>query len=147
MRESHFIKKFRFLKLIFHPLTLGLLILLADNPTMTNVSIFESSPSSSQKNRHRLPASVANQVIKLDCSELKAEKTIEHSTQFETIRLEASNCGQDITINNSQLNFSLSTFPTSKSTFSTEYAYLVKGENTFAISIKDKSYSLKIVRF
>lgn len=124
-----------------------MLVILADHPSLTAVSIFETVQSASQKTKHRLPSSVANQVIKLDCSKLTDGKTLEHSTQYETIRLEASNCTQDFQIDNSQLNFKLSTFPTGIATYSSEYAYLVKGENTFAISVKDKSYSLKIVRF
>ncbi len=147
MQKSVHTKFSRILAFCVHPVTIGLLIILTDNPTVTAVSIFETVQTTSQKTRHRLPASVANQVIKIDCTSLAEGKTVEHATQFETIRLEATNCSQGLAINNSQLKFNLSTFPTGKSTFSTEYAYLIKGENTFAISVKDKSYSLKITRF
>ncbi len=140
-------RKFKFWKVCTHPLTIGLMILLTDHPSFTSVSPFETTQTLSQKNRHRLPASTESQVIKIDCSQIENTKMYEQSTAFETVRIEAKNCGQSLSVNNSQLKFSLSTFATGNSTFSTEYAYLVKGENTFSIATQGKSYALKIVRF
>lgn len=127
------------------PLALGLILFLTDHPNFSSTTIFEAPVSSSTKKKYRLPSSISSQVIRFDCS--NPQSTLEVSTSLETIRVEAINCSDKMNMKNLNFNTSLNTFPTKLKTFSSEFAYLAKGDNNFQLTIGNKVISLNIHRF
>src|SRR4051812_46064534 len=75
--------------------TLGLAVFLTDNKNLTSASSFENktlNAAGMKKNRLRLPASISSPTtIAFDCK--NPQDKIEINTEFETIRLQANNCG------------------------------------------------------
>lgn len=144
MRQFYFSKnKWTYLG----PLGLALLIGLSDVSSLNARSILEINPLFERKSLSRQPASTKNEILQFDCKNLQKNTELEFKTPLETVRLEAKNCPQNLTIKNTKHNYNLSAFPTDKSTYSSEYAYLLKGENLFQIGFASKSYSIKITRF
>lgn len=127
--------------------TLGLLVFLTDNSNLTSASSFENNTISSKRsNRHRLPSSAAPKpTLSFDCKTIQDK--IEINTEYETIRLEAINCGEKIGLENSQFKNKLLTFPVDGKKYSSEYAYLARGENKFVITTGKKSVNVSIFRF
>jgi hypothetical protein len=141
------LKKITFKQVLI--LTLGLTAFLTDNAHLTSASSFESSTVStaaSRKNRRRLPSSVETKpTIDVDCA--SALDKIEINTEFETIRLQGINCAEKIAVVNSKFNNKLLTFPVGKKTYSSEFAYLAHGENTFVVTAGKKTVKISVFRF
>jgi len=129
-------------------LALGVAVFLTDNSHFTSASSFENRTlsESTHVNRLRLPASVAQQpVLAIDCK--STQEKIELHTDFETVRLNAVNCGSKIVFENTRFKNKLLTFPVDKQTYSSEFAYLAHGENTFTLTSGGKSFQLSVFRF
>ena len=123
-------------------LTLGLAVFLTDNANLTSASSFDGG---GRRNRNlRLPASAAKPIITFDCS--KAKGKIEVSTPFEAIRLEGKNCSDGVVVENPKLKNKLVTFALDKKTYSSEYAYLARGENVFTVTSGKKKFQIHIIR-
>jgi hypothetical protein len=106
---------------------------------------FEASTVAESSAKHRLPQSVAKQSFEFDCSNPSEKLNV--STALETIRLEAKNCVHKIEFRNEKHPQPLATFPMGKQQFTSEFAYLVKGENSFLITVEQRSYKVFVHRF
>lgn len=130
------------LKHIVCLVAISLCVYFTDNSRLTSASPFEGSRKSS---KFRLPASIAKQVINFDCSQ--PNEAMELSTQFETVRIETKNCPTKFSFTNVKLNHNLMTFEASSGIFSSEFAYLAHGENSFLLKAGEKEYKISIHRF
>jgi hypothetical protein len=93
----------------------------------------------------RVPASINQNIFDFDCSKPLAVKEV--STQLETIRLVIKNCAQAPELKNFKLDQKLLAFPIAKTNYSSEFAYLVKGENQFVIKANSQEYKISIFRY
>jgi hypothetical protein len=114
-----------------------------ENTSLTSASSFEVATK--KKYTRRMPANMSQQTFEFNCS--KPHDFLEMSTQFETIRLVTKNCLQKPELLNTRLNQRLLTFETADHQFSSEYAYLAIGENSFEILFNDKVYKVLIIRY
>jgi hypothetical protein len=106
---------------------------------------FEASTAAESSAKHRLPQSVAKQAFEFDCAHPSEKLNV--STALETIRLDAINCSEKIKFRNEKHPQPLATFPMGKQKFTSEFAYLVKGDNSFLITIQQKTYKVFVHRF
>ena len=126
-------------------LSAALLIFFCNFTGFSAASPFEIAETPKEKTKHRLPSSVAQPILKFDCSHPSEKLAV--STSFETIRLEAQNCPQKIGFKNEKHPQSLVIFPMGHEKYSSEFAYLKQGENTFNVSLSDKNYKVSVTRF
>lgn len=115
----------------------------AENSSLTSASSFESSAK--KKYTRRLPANMTQQTFEFDCQ--KPHEFVEMSTQHETIRLATKNCSKKPELFDLRLNQKLMTFQSPNNQYSSEYAYLSNGENTFSIKTGEKVYKVLIIRY
>lgn len=125
-------------------LMLGALAYLTDNANLTSASSFDVNEAR-MPTKTRLPAEISKPVLTVDCS--KAQDTIEMSTPNETVRLEALNCRDSIAMANTKMNHKLVSFQVGQNKYSSEFAYLARGENFFTISSGTKTIKIAIYRF
>ncbi len=129
-------------------LVLGLCVFLTDNSNLTSASSFETAVpvKAHRKHKLRLPDSVAaKSTLEFDCRSTQEEVVI--NTEQETVRLQANNCPEKTIVENTQLKNKLVTFPVGNKSFSSEFAYLVRGENKFLISSGKKLIRVSIFRY
>lgn len=138
-------QKTRFEK-ILHKICLVTILLVsyfAENTNLTSASSFQATTK--KKYTRRLPANMSQQTFEFDCQ--KPHEFVEMSTQHETIRLLAKNCRQKPELFDMKLQQKLITFEALPQQFSSEYAYLSEGENTFEIKLGEKTYRVLIIRY
>lgn len=123
--------------------TLGLVVFLAENSNFSSSSF--SSFAEKKNYTQRLPASINKTTFDFDCQESKPFS--EMSTQQETIRLVAKNCDHLPEFKNQKGDLKLHTFATSKTDYSSEFAYLARGENVFSLVANKKEYKITIIRY
>ncbi len=92
-----------------------------------------------------MPANMLLQVFEFDCK--NPHDFQELSTQHETIRLTTKNCSQKPELLDIRFQQKLMTFQSQDNQFSSEYAYLSKGDNPFEVKIGSKIYKVLIIRY
>jgi len=119
----------------------ALLAFMLDNSNLTSASSFESS--SQKSTGHRLPSEISKPVLEFDCN--KPMDKLEVSTVFENIRLNATNCKEKLAMRSNANK--LVTFPIGENKFSSEFAYLARGQNFFIVSSGGKDFKITVFRF